>query len=470
MEIRRIFIILLAIAMPVIAMADCYTTLRQKAIEAYNRGEYDRAKATFQSAKEDCPDTPSNNDIDSWIQKCNSAKKKQATVEQTPPKPVESIPVEEAPAPALLPEDCFFEVKAILIPTDVVGECLIMVQSYNNQILSMCDVYAEKLVDYTHNASSWSSAVADFRREEIIEMRSRIFMFREAAIAEVRKCNNEKSITTINGQVIDSKGEPIIAAQVIESGTSNGCLTDFDGKFTLKVKEDVILYISCKGYNGQNVNARKGMTVTLLKNGEKSNMANSAFHNNHEYVDLGLSVKWATCNVGATRPEYGGQYFAWGEISSKSSFGWNTYKHCKGTEKSITNYCTSSSYGKLDNKTQLHTFDDAAFANWGGNWRMPTFNEWIELKSKCKWKWCKQNGVKGYKITSNINGNSIFLPAIGHKGNAGLQLNGTHGYYWSSSLYSYSPHTASVMQFSQSDIRVTNYFRFCGLPIRPVCP
>ncbi|MBQ9751937.1 MAG: carboxypeptidase-like regulatory domain-containing protein [Paludibacteraceae bacterium] len=301
-------------------------------------------------------------------------------------------------------------------------------------------------------------------------MRSRIFMFREAAIADVRKCNNEKSITTINGQVIDSKGEPIIAAQVIESGTSNGCLTDFDGKFTLKVKEDVILYVSCKGYNGQNVNARKGMTVTLLKNGEKSNMTNSAFHNNHEYVDLGLSVKWATCNVGARSIEHVGLYFAWGEISSKSSFGWNTYKHCKGSEKSITNYCTSSNYGKLDNKTQLHTFDDAAFANWGGNWRMPTFNEWIELKSKCKWKWCKQNGIKGYKITSNINGNSIFLPALGHIGKNGFELLGTHGYYWSSSLYSYSPHTAYIMQFSKSDIRVTNYFRCCGLPIRPVCP
>lgn len=263
MEIRRIFIILLAIAMPVIAMADCYTTLRQKAIEAYNRGEYDRAKATFQSAKEDCPDTPSNNDIDSWIQKCNSAKNKPATVKQTFPKPVAAVPIEEAPS--LLPEECFFEVKAILIPTDVVAECLTMVQSYNNQILSMCDVYAEKLVDYTHNASSWSSAVADFRREEIIEMRSRIFMLREAAITEVYKCNKEKSITTINGRVIDSKGRPIVAAQVIESGTSNGCLTDFNGKFTIKVKENVILYISCKGYGGKNANAKNGMLITLDK-------------------------------------------------------------------------------------------------------------------------------------------------------------------------------------------------------------
>lgn len=263
MEIRRIFIILLAIAMPVIAMADCYTTLRQKAIEAYNRGEYDRAKATFQSAKEDCPDTPSNNDIDSWIQKCNSAKNKPATVKQTFPKPVAAVPIEEAPS--LLPEECFFEVKAILIPTDVVAECLTMVQSYNNQILSMCDVYAEKLVDYTHNASSWSSAVADSRREEIIEMRSRIFMLREAAITEVYKCNKEKSITTINGRVIDSKGRPIVAAQVIESGTSNGCLTDFNGKFTIKVKENVILYISCKGYGGKNANAKNGMLITLDK-------------------------------------------------------------------------------------------------------------------------------------------------------------------------------------------------------------
>ena len=267
MEIRRIFIVLLAIAMPVIAMADCYTTLRQKAIEAYNRGEYDRAKATFQSAKEDCPEAPSNNDIDSWIQKCNSAKNKPATVKQTPAKPVVSVPVEEAPA--LLPEDCFFEVKQILIPTNVCAECLSMVQNYNNQILSMCDVYAEKLVDYTHNASSWTIGVANFRREEIIDMRSRIFMFRDAAMAEVHKCNSEKSIATITGQVIDSKGRPVVAAQVIESGTSNGCLTDFNGKFTIKVKENVILYVSCNGYKGQNVNAHKGMVVRLDKKGKR---------------------------------------------------------------------------------------------------------------------------------------------------------------------------------------------------------
>ena len=470
MKFKQFIIIFITICIPVFSVADCYTSLRQKAIEAYNRGEYDRAKNTFQAAKEDCDDAPVDNDIDLWIQKCISAKKKQATVEQTPPKPVESIPVEEAPAPALLPEDCFFEVKAILIPTDVVGECLIMVQSYNNQILSMCDVYAEKLVDYTHNASSWSSAVADFRREEIIEMRSRIFMFREAAIADVRKCNNEKSITTINGQVIDSKGEPIIAAQVIESGTSNGCLTDFDGKFTLKVKEDVILYVSCKGYNGQNVNARKGMTVTLLKNGEKSNMTNLAFHNNHEYVDLGLSVKWATCNVGDESNDGNQLFYAWGSTTPSLVAYWNRYRYCNGTEKSLIKYCTNSNYGIVDNITSLSYTDDAARANWGGNWRIPTSSEWNELYTKCKWKWSKQDGISGYKITSKINGNSIFLPALGHKGKNGFELLGTHGYYWSSSLYSYSPHTAYIMQFSKSDIRITNYFRCCGLPIRPVCP
>jgi hypothetical protein len=249
MKFKQFIIILVTISIPVFSVADCYTSLRQKAIEAYNRGEYDRAKNTFQAAKEDCDDAPVNNDIDLWIQKCNSAKKKQATVEQTPPKPVESIPVEEAPAPALLPEDCFFEVKAILIPTDVVGECLIMVQSYNNQILSMCDVYAEKLVDYTHNASSWSSAVADFRREEIIEMRSRIFMFREAAVADVAKCNNklDDPIITLQGMVWH-KGRFLKGVTIRESSQNKETQTDKNGMFTITTKKSADLLIVHKGY------------------------------------------------------------------------------------------------------------------------------------------------------------------------------------------------------------------------------
>ena len=130
----------------------------------------------------------------------------------------------------------------------------------------------------------------------------------------------------------------------------------------------------------------------------------------HEYVDLGLSVKWATCNMGASSPEEYGDYYAWGETETKSTYDWNTYKWCKGSENTLTKYCTDSDYGTVDNKTVLDPEDDVAHVKWGGNWRMPTDAEIEELRENCIWKWTTQNGKNGYKVTSKKNGNSIFLP------------------------------------------------------------
>ncbi len=126
--------------------------------------------------------------------------------------------------------------------------------------------------------------------------------------------------------------------------------------------------------------------------------------NGHEYVDLGLSVKWATCNVGANKPEDYGDYFAWGETTIKSDYSCIT---------NITyNHTTShlQSLGIIDANGNLTSSRDVATANWGGTWRMPTETECEELLDNCTWKWTTQNGVKGYKVIGT-NGNSIFLPA-----------------------------------------------------------
>ena len=128
-------------------------------------------------------------------------------------------------------------------------------------------------------------------------------------------------------------------------------------------------------------------------------------YNGHEYVDLGLSVKWATCNVGAVSPEDYGDYFAWGETEPKDFYAWSTYKWCNGSYDTLTKYCTDSKYGTVDNKTVLDLEDDAAHVNWGGDWRMPTKAEQDELYNNCTWEWTTQNGVNGYKVTSKINGN-----------------------------------------------------------------
>ena len=182
----------------------------------------------------------------------------------------------------------------------------------------------------------------------------------------------------------------------------------------------------------------------------------------HGYVDLGLSsgLKWATCNVGANAPEDYGYYFAWGEVEPKTTYNWDTYKYYD--DSNLTKYTSN------DSKTVLDPEDDAATANWGGAWRMPTKAEQDELRNNCTWTWTTQNGVKGYKVTGP-NGNSIFLPAAGCVDGGALFDAGSDGYYWSSSLYAGNPHGAYYVYFT-SDYVDWGYGNRCyGLAVRPVC-
>ena len=193
-------------------------------------------------------------------------------------------------------------------------------------------------------------------------------------------------------------------------------------------------------------------------------------YNGHEYVDLGLSVKWATCNVGATKPEEYGDYFVWGEVEPKAEYTWSTYKYGTAYDQ-LTKYCDDSSYGKdgfMDNKTVLDPEDDAAIANWGGAWRMPTYAEFSELKNNCTCTWTTQNGVYGYKVTGP-NGNSIFLPAAGCMVGVAFNNAGSNGYYWSSSLYTSNPDLAYLVDFYSDNVVWRGYPRYVGRSVRPVC-
>ncbi|MBR5824233.1 MAG: DUF1566 domain-containing protein [Paludibacteraceae bacterium] len=187
-------------------------------------------------------------------------------------------------------------------------------------------------------------------------------------------------------------------------------------------------------------------------------------------VDLGLSVKWATCNVGANSPEEYGDYFAWGEVEPKTTYDWITYKY--GDSDQLTKYCHNSSYGNggfTDNKTVLDPEDDAATVNWGGAWRMPTRAEQDELRKKCTWTWTTQNGVSGYKVTGP-NGNSIFLPAAGYMYEGTLKYAGGSGHYWSSSLAACGPSYAYLVCFDVGNVDWYNgHYRYYGLSVRPVC-
>lgn len=194
----------------------------------------------------------------------------------------------------------------------------------------------------------------------------------------------------------------------------------------------------------------------------------------HEYVDLGLpsGLLWATCNVGADNPEDYGDYFAWGETQPKSNYSWVTYQYCMGSYNTLTKYCDNASYGYngyTDNLTVLEASDDAATAQWGSGWRMPTQAEWQELLNNTTHIWTTQNGVNGRLFTAT-NGNSLFLPAAGYRTGTSLYDAGTRGDYWSSSLSTYTggPSHAWVLDFSSGSCGMGNGTRYVGQSVRPV--
>ena len=175
--------------------------------------------------------------------------------------------------------------------------------------------------------------------------------------------------------------------------------------------------------------------------------------NGYEYVDLGLpsGLKWATCNVGASSAEEYGDYYAWGEIETKSEY----------------DESNSKTYGKSMSDISGNSTCDVARAKWGGSWRMPTKEECRELILECKWQWTTQNGKNGYKVTGP-NGNSIFLPAAGYRVGSSLYDAGKHGWYWSSTPYESNDYEAYYLRFYSSNHNVYPYYRHHGRSVRPV--
>jgi len=208
----------------------------------------------------------------------------------------------------------------------------------------------------------------------------------------------------------------------------------------------------------------------------KDNGGNGTY-NGHDYVDLGLrsGTLWATCNVGADQPEEYGDYFAWGETQPKTIYDWNTYMYSNGDYNQLTKYCTQSTFGFngfTDNLKSLQPSDDAATANWGEGWRTPTYNEWVELLSRCTFIWTTQNGVNGFLFTGR-NGNSIFMPAGGCHIDVDFDNVGIGGRYWSSSLNKAYPDEVRGFGFSGYnpdwiDHDIYDYSREFGLSVRAV--
>ena len=194
--------------------------------------------------------------------------------------------------------------------------------------------------------------------------------------------------------------------------------------------------------------------------------------NGYVWVDLGLSVKWATKNVGASSPSDYGGYFAWGETKTKSKY---TEANCKTIPKQSF-FTKWFNFGRSDNNANVENLPDdisgnaqydAARANWGSTWRMPTIAELEELCRKCKWTWTSQGGHKGYKVTGP-NGNSIFLPAAGWRDGTYTDLVGKKGFYWSSTLSSSNSYGARFLDFRSGFFHPSGIFRGYGQSVRPV--
>lgn len=174
-------------------------------------------------------------------------------------------------------------------------------------------------------------------------------------------------------------------------------------------------------------------------------------HNGHKFVDLGLSVKWADCNIGAKSVSEAGDYFAWGEVKPKGNY----------SEQN------SATRGIILNTDNGMKDKDAANINWGGNWRLPTPDDMKELFTHCEWTWTELDGINGYKIIGP-NGNTIFLPAVGKKKGDSVLRKNIDGMYSTSGTFEHTQEIARQMNFDNHWHWITWINRYEGLPVRPV--
>lgn len=297
----------------------------------------------------------------------------------------------------------------------------------------------------------------------------------------------------------------LVKFNVTTSSTAATCITGFNNKVTVSFSDNTLTnskegngVITLSAGNGEKwaillpqealeengfVYSRngdyigtRGAVPPIVENGYLTSGIDVALDTGTDYrfVDLGLpsGTLWATCNVGADTPEAYGNYFAWGETTTKSTYTWSTYQYCiDGSPSKLTKYCSNSSNGYngfTDNLTTLLPEDDAATANWGNSWRMPTKEEWEELLQNTTHTWTTQNGVEGMLFTAS-NGNSLFLPPAGYRSESYLFSADSYCYYWSSSLLTIYPSYAWSFRFPSPDTYVYDgYSRYYGRSVRAV--
>ena len=271
------------------------------------------------------------------------------------------------------------------------------------------------------------------------------------------------AVFSLNSYTISASASPTTGGSVSGAGTYNHGST-----CTMMATANEGYVFTNWTENGDVVSIEAEYSFTV--NSNRDLVANFVDPNIHYYVDLGLpsGLLWATCNVGAYIPEAYGDHFAWGETQPKSTYTWSSYQYCNGSYNKLTKYCTNSSYGNngfTDNLTLLLPEDDAATANWGNDWRMPTKEEWQELYDNTTCIWTTQNGVDGRLFTA-ANGNSLFLPAAGFR--SGGNLNDGTVDYWSNTLCQSIQSRAWEFYSVSGNSFMDDARRYLGLSVRAV--
>ena len=287
------------------------------------------------------------------------------------------------------------------------------------------------------------------------------------AVATSSVSNLGATSATLNGEILNQGASDVIERGFMY-GTSSGNLsntlpsTDNTDAFSYDLTgltENTTYYYRAYATNNN------GTGYGAVKSFKTLNTLNG-----HIFVDLGLpsGLLWATCNVGASSPEDSGDYFAWGETTPKEMYSLENYKYSNSEDELLTKYCDNSQYGHdgfVDNLSILEASDDAATANWGSGWHMPSVSEFEELMDNCTLTWTTQNGASGYLFTGS-NGNSIFLPAAGYRYDGGL-LTG-HGEYWARTNVATMPNYANYLGFYDDDPFTDYESRHFGYSVRPV--
>lgn len=290
-----------------------------------------------------------------------------------------------------------------------------------------------------------------------------------------RRYQSVMDFSTDLGFKIEIKGE----FNETETPTSTETIDDMAGKNIATDKQERPLNAELSQKSEETLIVSPTIAMPTLK------VSAALYPESHDYVDLGLSVLWATCNIGAKKAEDFGDFFAWGETKNKDTYCLENYSFriqgdsWKNVKLSKYHFQPGSLGNMADENDLLDKEDDAAYVNWGSNWHIPRDKEWQELMDNCTWDFSKQANVWGYRIISKINGNSIFLPATGSRDDWNQKNNNNtddsdrnscwdESYYWSSSLKNLTYWYGRCIRFNSYGVRIYFDHRYFGHSIRAV--